>query len=317
MNIRRFFTSPFESSDFITKSKATIFFYYSVFMVILLIMLIGLYSIMPISPDLQTKGYLGAVAIVILVIVSLLFLRTGKLDLAVWSYALPTLIVIVALRFINARPAPETAFTTYIFYMPYLIVYVAVFGKRWQVPLVTLLFASTNWLVWAMVRHAGAELDATTTTGVINSTMGLLTTGVLSYSLINIVEKYTATLQKEAELAAGKVARIQNAMETAGSGLLTGNKLMTEADSMTTAAEAIGAAINEIRTDVLTLRNNASATAESNQEIAGSAVILTRSTDRYQAMTLQASSAIEEMTASIESITSVTTRNRDSVESLA
>jgi len=86
---------------------------------------------------------------------------------------------------------------------------------------------------------------------------------------------------------------------------------------MTGAAEAIGTAINEIRSDVLTLRNNAASTADSNQEIAQSAIVLTQSTDRYQSMTIQASSAIEEMTASIENITAVTTRNRDSVDSLA
>ena len=317
MNIKRFFTSQFDTADFITKSKATVFFYYSIFMFILLIMLIGLYTIMPISRELQIKGYLGAASIMVLVVVSMLFLKTGKLSLAVWSYAFPTIIVVVLLRFTNARPAPETAFTTYIFYMPYMIVYIAVFASRWHVAVVTLLFASTNWGVWAMVRNAGAHLDATSTTGVINSTMGLLTTGILAYALINIVEQYTATLRKDAELAAGKVTRIRNAMETASSGLQTGQKLMTEADSMTAAAESIGTAIDEIQTDVLTLRNNAASTAASNQEIAGSAVVLTRSTDQYQAMTLQASSAIEEMTASIENITSVTTRNRDSVESLA
>lgn len=317
MDIRNQFIGPYENRDFITKSKATVFFYYSIFMFILLIMLIGLYTIMPISRELQIKGYLGAASIMVLVVVSMLFLRTGKLSLAVWSYALPTIIVVILLRFTNARPAPETAFTTYIFYMPYMIVYVAVFASRWHVAVVTLLFTSTNWGVWAMVRNAGAHLDATSTTGVINSTMGLLTTGILAYALINIVEKYTATLRKDAELAAGKVERIRNAMETASSGLQTGQKLMAEADSMTTAADSIGTAINEIRADVHTLRNNAASTAESNQEIAGSAVILTRSTDQYQSMTMQASSAIEEMTASIENITSITTRNRDSVESLA
>ena len=317
MNFKRFFTSPFDNRDFITKSKANVFFFYSIFMFFLLVLLIGLYSVMPISRELQIKGYVGAASIMVLVVVSLLFLRTGKLSLAVWSYALPTIIVVILLRYTNARPAPETAFTTYIFYMPYMIVYVAVFASRWHVAVVTLLFASTNWGVWAMVRNAGAHLDATSTTGVINSTMGLLTTGILAYALISIIEQYTATLEKDAEAAAGKVERIRNAMETARSGLQTGEKLMTEADSMTGAAESIGTAINEIRSDVLTLRNNAASTADSNQEIAQSAIVLTQSTDRYQSMTIQASSAIEEMTASIENITAVTTRNRDSVESLA
>jgi len=317
MSTTQFFIGAFEKSDFITKNKASIFLYYSVFMLILLSLLGVLYAIMPISPELRLKGHLGAAAIFILVLISLLFLRTGKLHLAVWSYAFPTILVIVALRFINAKPAPETAFTTYIFYMPYLIVYVAVFGKRWQVPIVTALFAITNWIVWAMVKNAGAVLDGTTSTGIINSTMGLLTTGVLSYSLITIVEKYTMVLHQSAEESEEKVVKIRAAMETARGGLQTGATLMKEADSMTLAAQAIGRAIEHITGDVLSLRDDTTSTVESTKAMSRSADTLSSSTDTYQKMTMQASSAIEEMTASIGNITAITTKNRDSVESLA
>lgn len=317
MDFTRFFIKQFEQSDFITKSKARVFLYYSMFMLILLTLLTVLYAVMPISEELRSKGHKGAFAIIALVVVSLLFLRTGNLNLAAWSYALPTLVVIIALRLINARSAPETAFTTYIFYMPYLIVYVAVFGKQWQVPLVTLLFASTNWLVWAMVRHAGDALDATSSTGIINSTMGLLTTGVLAYSLMSIVEKYTLTLRRDAKESEGKVGRIRNAMETARGGLQTGETLMKEAESMATAAAAIGVGIGSIKGEVLSLRDDAASAVAANEGISQSAAVLAHSTEQYQSMTIQASSAVEEMTASIGSITSVTTKNRDSVESLA
>ena len=130
MALERFFLQKFENCDFITKRKAQVFFYYSLFLLILLGLLLVLYTVMPISSELARKGYLGAAAIIFLVIMSLFFLRTGKLETAVWSYAVPTILVIIALRLINARPAPETAFTTYIFYMLYMIVYVAVFGKN-------------------------------------------------------------------------------------------------------------------------------------------------------------------------------------------
>lgn len=317
MDITNFFVGSFQESDFITKSKATIFYYYSLFMLALLTLLGVLYAVMPISRELQVKGNLGAFAIFVLVVLSLCLLRTGKLSLAVWSFSLPTILVIIALRIINARAAPETAFTTYIFYMPYLIVYVAVFAKRWQVPVVTLLFASTNWLVWALIKDSGEALNGTTSTGIINSTMGLLTTGVLAYSLITIVEKYTTTLHETARESEGKVVKIRAALETARSGLQTGETLIRESDSMTEAAHAIGRAIDGIKNDVLSLRDDVASTGESTKVMSRSADVLTSSTDTYQRMTMQASSAIEEMTASIESITSITTKNRDSVESLA
>lgn len=99
MDIKKYFTGSFESRDFITKSKANVFFYYSIFMFMLLVMLIGLYTIMPISQELRIKGYIGGASIMVLVIISVLLLRTGNLSLAVWSYALPTILVVVLQRF--------------------------------------------------------------------------------------------------------------------------------------------------------------------------------------------------------------------------
>ncbi len=317
MIISRFFLSKFDNKDFITKRKARVFLYYSGLMLILLSLLFLLYTVMPISPDLAKKGYIGALAISVLVIISLCFLRTGSLNLAVWSYAVPTIIVTILLRMINGPAAPETAFSTYIFYMPYLIVYVAVFGKKWHVIFVTFLFASTNWIVWAIVRDAGPALDATSSTGIINSTMGLLTTGVLSYSLISIVENYAVMLRSDADESAGKVERIKSALDTARSGLQTGETLMKEAESMTNAASVIGKGIETMRVDVNSLRNDVSSTASANEEVSRSAAVLSHSTEQYLSKTMHSSSAVAEMTASIGSIKEVCIKTRDSVESLA
>jgi methyl-accepting chemotaxis protein len=312
-----FFTKKFESADFIYKSKAKIFFYYSCFMLLLLTMLLILYAIMPISDALAKKGMIGGFGIMFLVFVSLFLLRTGNLDIAVWSYALPTILITIALRLINSRSAPETSFSTYIFYMPYLIVYVAVFGKRYQVLLTTFLFVTTNWIVWAMVRSISGEIGATISTGIINSSMGLLTTGVLSYSLMNIIDKYTLTLMLDAKESAHKVERIRGALEVAHDALHVGSTLISESEAMESVAGSIGRGIDEIRLDVLSLQENVSKTSQSNEGIVESTATLARSTEKYQAMTLQASSAVEQMTASIGSITNVSTKNRNNVESLA
>ncbi len=317
MNIERFFLSAFENRDYISRSKARIFLFYSFFMLLLLAMLMILYVIMPMDAVLARKGFIGGAGIIVLVIVSLAVLRSGNLTAAVWSYALPTMLVAVALRFINSRTAPETAFSTYIFYLPYLIVYTAVFGKRWHVPVVTLFFFTANVLVYLMIRNVTGVLTATISTGIINSTMGLLTTGVIAYSLVNIMDKYIITLEKEAQTAAAKVERIRGAMTLAHDGLHVGSDLLSESESMAAAAGAIERSIGDIRREVVSLRGDVDNTARTNDGIVSSTAILTRSTESYQAMTLQASSAVEEMTASIESITAVSTRNRDSVESLA
>ena len=83
MSMESFFTSSFSGKSFIEKSKARVFFYYSLFMYAALAMLILLYSTMPIPPHIARKGFIGAVLIILLVTLSLFALRKGRLTLAV------------------------------------------------------------------------------------------------------------------------------------------------------------------------------------------------------------------------------------------
>ena len=194
-------------------------------MLLLLSLLLALYASIPLDPELARKGMLGGVAIVALVLISLAALRAGNLSLAVWSYALPTIIVTVAIRLLNSRASPETAFTTYAFYMSYLVLYVGVFSGMVQVLATTVFFGIGNWAIWAMVKGAGESVYATANTGIINSTMGLLCTGLLAFLLLRIMDGYTKSLEKAAEEAGIKVAKTTDAMNAAREGLHTGSIL--------------------------------------------------------------------------------------------
>lgn len=316
MGIENFFLSRFKDQDFIARSKARIFYYYSFFMLMLLGLLLLLYAIMPLDPDLARRGFIGGSAIVVLVLASLISLRSGKLETAVWVYALPTMLAVVGLRILNSRSSPETAFSTYVFYMPYLIVYAAVFGKRLHVVLVSIFFFATNWLVWVMAREASASLQSMLSTGIINSTMGILTTAVISYSLMSIVSKYMLILQNEARTAAEKLDRVRAAMAVAHDGLHVGSTLLTESKSMEAATGIIEEAVGAIRQEVDALHGEVDKSSISNTAIVNATEELTETTGRYQSITLQASAAVEQMTASIDSISAVSARNRDSVEGL-
>jgi len=282
-----------------------------------LAMLILLYTVMPLPPEVAKKGFIGATLIIVLVTASLFALRTGSLTVAVWTYALPTILAVAALRILNSPSMPETAFSTYIFYMPYLIVYVAVFGKRWQAVLTMSFFFATNWLVWFMVKDTGGDVGTAIHTGVVNSTLGILTTGIVAVSLIHIVEKYAGQMRSQADNSGQKLERIKAAMEIAHDGLHVGQSLVAESGAMQSEASKIERQIEGIREEMNVLRNDAEKTASANDGIVASTNEIGRTTEGYQTMTVQASSAVEEMTAAIESISNVSSKNRDSVERLA
>ncbi len=317
MNFEQFLLEKFEQADFITKRKASIFLHYSYVMIVLLSLLMILYQVMPLVPELKTKGMAGAIGILVLVCISIGMLKTGKLNVAIWSYAIPTILIAATLRIINSLNSPETAFSTYIFYMPYLIVFVAVFGKRWQVALTTTFFFLVNWLVWFQTRQVNGILESTMTTGIINSTMGLLTTGVLSTSLVGLFTRYTEFLKKEAQTTTDTLERVKAAMLLAHDGLHVGERLLEESESMQQAAQSIDREIGTMTSEMTALRENVTEAANSNKTIVESTRELSATTEGYQTITLQASSAVEQMTAAIGSISAVSSKNRDSVETLA
>jgi len=317
MSIEKVFLSRFAGSDFITQNKARVFMYYSFLMFVLLALLVVLYAVIPLPPELSRKGILGGIGISLLVLVSLFVLRSGNLRAAFWTYALPTILGVAAIRYINSGPSPETAFSTYIFYMPYLIVIVAVFGQRWQVPVTTLFFALTNLAVWLRVRDATGLVASSANTGIINSSIGLLVTGVVSYSLVNIMDKYAMVQKGAADLAAAKVEKVKGAMSMAHDGLDVGATLVRESVSMEQAASVINATIDTIKQDLASLSDDIHGTRDANAHIVESTRVLGQSSEGYQSMAVQASSAVIQMTASIENITGISTKNRDSVDSLA
>jgi 4-amino-4-deoxy-L-arabinose transferase-like glycosyltransferase len=85
MKFESWYLSRFEKKDDMEKSKARVFFYYSFFMYGALAMLIFFYTIMPLDSVLTKKGYLGAIVIIVLVTASLIVLRSGNLQAAVWD----------------------------------------------------------------------------------------------------------------------------------------------------------------------------------------------------------------------------------------
>lgn len=316
MNIEKFFLSSYTEADFVTKSKARVFLYYSFLMFGLLALLISLYGVIPLPSEVSKKGVMGGVGIAFLVLISLVFLKSGRFNVAVWAYALPTIVMVALIRYINAGSSPETAFSTYIFYMPYLIVYIAVFGKLWHVPFVTLFFSVTNITVWFRVRNVQGIISSTSNTGIINSTIGILTTGVVAYFLVKIMERYSKNLKDDSESAARKITLIKNALDTSHDGLDIGSKLMQESVLMEKAAEEIEININSIKQEVDSLSSDILGTKNANTEIVRAATVLSKSSEAYQTMVILASSTASQMTHSIETISDVSRQSKRSVEAL-
>jgi len=199
--ISSFFDSKYSQANITIRKKATALFYYNLLMCFLLVLLVVFYAFF--NKHGFIKGLIGASVIFLFVIFSTILILRGSLTGAVLIYIIPTVILVTAARFVTSLSMPHAAFSSYIFYFAYIIVFIAVFGEKKYIPLVTLLFFTTNIIVFFLVRGSlsGDVLEATNISFA-NSTPTLLIVGVISY--INILLTGDSNRRHKEELEVNK-----------------------------------------------------------------------------------------------------------------
>ena len=207
--LERFFLSNYVKAHFINQQKAKALVYYNFLMVILLVILMVTYSF--INPKGMVKVIVGANSIMLFVILSFIFIKKGYLSGAVMVYLIPTVLLVSAARFVNAIHMPYGGFTSYLYYCFYLIVFVAVFGKKYMVPIISFYFLAVNIIFFIFIKSqlSGETLEIASA-GVANSTAGLLITGVVSYINIYLTEKSNSLHKNEADINKKQVELISN-----------------------------------------------------------------------------------------------------------
>jgi methyl-accepting chemotaxis protein len=315
--IKQFFLSKFADRSFIERNKARVFLYYSFIMLALLSFIPIGYAALGTPASVALRGGLGAAGIAVLVVVSLVILRSGRLDRAIAAYAIPTVLLVSAVRILSARADPSTAYGTYIFYMLYLIVFVAAFAKRWHVIAAASLFVANNFAVLFMVRGTEGAFATLNDTAFVNSTLGLAVTAISAYSLVSLMDGYTAILGANAKESEQKMREIEGVIGTTRGGLDVGSSLIDETRSMDESINDVGKALDGAKGRLSRLSDNVGEAKDANDRIVAASAELGKSSDEYKAIAEQASAAVNEMTASIQGISGVSGRSSQSVATLS
>ncbi len=315
MGINSFFLSKYADHDFVERNKARIYLYYSFLMLLLLTLIPAGYGALGMSPEVTLRGSLGALGIAVLVCVSLVLLRAGRLKAAIYSYLISTVVIISAVRIYGAITDPETAFTAYIYYMLYVIVFVAAFGERRHVPFAVALFVLNNVATLLIVRKSSG-ISAATATGFVNGSIGMAITGISAFSLVSLMNSYTMQLRMNADAAAAKMKRIEDAVSTVRDGLDVGDRLLSAATAMEDSLAEIKLGIKSTQERLDSLSKDIGDAKAANDQIVAASSDLDASGAAYRNISVQASAAVNQMTASIQGMSAVSERSGRSVESL-
>jgi methyl-accepting chemotaxis protein len=275
------------------------------------------YALLGCPPDLVGRGLTGSLGLSIFIVASLFVLRTGRYSLAIGVFAVPAILAFAVIRYLNAKVSPETAFSAYIFYQLFMILFVAVFGRRWHVIVTTVFSIAANIVVWLQTHAASDIALSIANTGVINGTTSMLAGCVVSYQLITLMDSYTAKLRTEAKESAGKVAELERVMAAVRDGLDVGGRLVGEAESMQGGLEEMSGKLSASRSGIAALSKDIGEAKNANDEIVTATTQLGRSSESNKTISVNASAAVNEMTASIQNISSLSARSKTSVESLA
>ncbi len=312
-----FFLEKYKGRDPIDRGKARAYMFFCFLMAAIAACIPIGYTLLGCSADLVGRGLTGALGMAAFIVASLFTLRTGKYGLSISVFAVPAILAFAVVRYTSALVSPETAFSGYIFYQVFMILFVAVFGRRWHVIATAAFAIASNIGIRFLISTENPIILSSANTGVINGTCGMLATCVVSYQLITLMNSYTARLRAEAKDSAGKVDELGRVMATLRDGLDVGDKLVGEAQSMEGGLREMGSKLEASRSGIDALSKDIGDAKSANDEIVSATTELGASSESNRRITVDASSAVNEMTASIQSISSLSARSKASVESLA
>ncbi|MBN1500561.1 MAG: hypothetical protein JW982_10410 [Spirochaetes bacterium] len=194
-----FLLRKYPADEYVLRNKATALMLFEMIISMLLIALVITYAV--ISPENFLRVFISTSIIQFFVLSSFLLIISGKYHGGVLAYAIPTAVLIIAVRFYLVETKPHLVFSSYIFYFFYLIVFMAVFGKRIFLPVITSIFLLVNIVCFILIKNILDPLTLEiTSTAVANSTAAMLVTGIVSIINLKINFNITGKIQEKAEI---------------------------------------------------------------------------------------------------------------------
>lgn len=313
-----YFLFKFDKNDYINYKKATVYLYYSFIMLFILFLLIVFYSSGTLSPERAVRGVIAVFAIIFLVLVSIFSLKTGKLYLATNLYFIPTALIILAVRHLNALNDPMTAYSSYIFYTFYLIVFASVFGRKYMVPLVSIFYITANVIVYVSVRKNldGDFLDIVST-GFTNSTASLVVTGIIAFASVNLINSYLERQKMDADDAKEKLKLLQDIIRVSKEGIDIGDFISNISNSLLVDFNEIEKTMSSIKESMDDLNIKIEASGDFNNKIKDSSVSLKNNSTNYLNEVISNSKSIKDISSAINSIKTLTIEKENDIDALA
>lgn len=313
-----FFLVKFDKDDYILTTKTTVYLYYSLIMVLILMCLVLFYAFGTLSPERAIKGVAAASVIILFVIGSTFSLRSGKFHAAINVYLIPTILIILIVRHLNAIADPMTAYSSYIFYDFYIIVFAAVFSKKYMVGLLTFTFIIANVIIFFLIKqHLSGDFYDIVSTGFTNSTASLLVTGIVAYSLVLITDKFISQQRKDSTAATARFKMLQDIITVSKDGINIGDSLEEIAGQLLSEFTLINNSMEDIKEKLSNLDNAIENNIQSNKKIQTSADSLDKNSNEYIQLVNTNSKHINKISESIAAINKLAYEKEGDIDKLA
>ncbi len=212
--IDRLFLSRFDNSDLMIKKQAKTLLFYYLFMQALLLVAIPATSIL--NPASAARVISGFGSIFFFVLLALAALRAGRYQTAVNIYLIPTVLQVIAARFLIVYLDPNSAFTSYVYYALYIIAFTATFSKKQSILLsVSLLLFISNIAAFVLVKdRLSPEILALTANGIIHSSCAMIVTSLVCAMHLRLSSFSSNHLLRESETSREQLLTLSDIFES-------------------------------------------------------------------------------------------------------
>ncbi|GAB6088901.1 methyl-accepting chemotaxis protein [Spirochaeta dissipatitropha] len=311
-----FFLKKYPASDRLLRQKAR---YYTVFnfaIMGMLLLLVFFYSIANRGALLRVS--IIAAVLILLISISLFMLRQGFLESSAITFLICTTALVTLARFSKIwQGIAYTGFSAEMYYYFFLIVLSAMFTSRVFLSLIALFALVSNVVFYVMAapQLSGQALEAAVA-GVSNSTPTIFLVYVVSMMYSSVTKQARERSYADLEKNKRRYQRVSELVTSSKDSISIGEDLSDSAGRSQGLARDIDHGLDEIRVHLDAFSGIVHDTNASNQTVLQASRRMSRDLQAYHEQIQTTSAAVEEMSASIRSLTEVSTTRRSSVDSL-
>ncbi len=206
-------TSRYKTESFLIQKKAQTLFYFSLLVALLMILLFAAFLLF--NREILLQAGVVIVTVFLVCIVTIGILKSGHYDAAAIFITGIMALAVTAGLLVKINRDAYAGYTTYIYFMLFLIVQAILFCKRYFMIIISLMFLASDFAFFFLARHNLDPISLKAArVGLIDSSFTIVLTLLVGTALISIVTQSIEQAERESKKSEDNFSRAQKLLDS-------------------------------------------------------------------------------------------------------